>query len=351
MKGLLLSCSLIAVALLKVNYAADSKIFLATGVGNLHSELIDPTTKENNCQNTPPYPKRVTGAVGGVINDNTTPLVCGGFPYEEGIVYTDLCYTFDFAENRWSPSDIALTSPRRFGASLTLPDGRIWVTGGQGEAGTTASTEIFENGTFGPGPDMPVPKEDHCIVQLDETRTLVGGGGPISTSVFIYDWSTQEWEVKSPLRLGRRGLSCGKFETSDGLQVIFVGGEGEGYFKKTTEILNVDNDKMVAGPEMEKENYGAHMVEFEKELFLVGGTDDFFSTSDILKFNVEAMTFELTEASLKEPREVFVSMIVQNDHSIRGLLRKTTKATSGECSKTLTRLSVGGTRDLQDCER
>lgn len=97
--------------------------------------------------------------------------------------------------------------------------------------------------------------------------------------------------------------------------MIFVGGEGEGYFQKTTEILNIDEDEMTAGPEMEKENYGAHIVEFEDELFLVGGTDDFFSTSDIFKFNVETLTFELTEASLKEPREVFVSMIVQNDVS------------------------------------
>ena len=55
----------------------------------------------------------------------------------------------------------------------------MMVLGGRDEAGVTlTSTEIWEPGVgdWGPGPDLPWPLEQSCVVSLNTSHALIIGG-------------------------------------------------------------------------------------------------------------------------------------------------------------------------------
>ena len=55
----------------------------------------------------------------------------------------------------------------------------MMVLGGRGEAGVTlTSTEIWrpEAGDWRPGPDLPWPLEQSCVVSLNTSHSLIIGG-------------------------------------------------------------------------------------------------------------------------------------------------------------------------------
>ena len=76
-----------------------------------------------------------------------------------------------------------------------LPDGNLWLTGGFGNDDLPLnSTEIVDSDLkIRPGPDLPYPDYDHCMVQWNETHTMFTGGFQDPTSVRFYDWSTEAW--------------------------------------------------------------------------------------------------------------------------------------------------------------
>ena len=65
---------------------------------------------------------------------------------------------------------------------------RIWVTGGESSSFVYEITsEIFTRnesgvGNWETGPELPIALSDHCLVQIDEHRTLLSGGDASSDS-------------------------------------------------------------------------------------------------------------------------------------------------------------------------
>lgn len=59
---------------------------------------------------------------------------------------------------------------------------RIWVTGGESSPLVyEATSEVYTrnasgHGSWEPGPELPIAVTDHCLVQIDEHRTLLSGG-------------------------------------------------------------------------------------------------------------------------------------------------------------------------------
>ena len=74
-----------------------------------------------------------------------------------------------------------MISARAYSASVVLPDGRLWVTGGLDSNSILKTTEILKETCTGiwkvyKGPDLPRPLFSHCVEMLRNGNVLLSGG-------------------------------------------------------------------------------------------------------------------------------------------------------------------------------
>ena len=84
----------------------------------------------------------------------------------------------------WTTYSDDLISTGRFkSGGVVLPDGRLWLSGGEG--GSTSSSEYLEtDGTVTTGPDLLVSRKEHCTVLRSDGKVMVlGGGGSLHMKV------------------------------------------------------------------------------------------------------------------------------------------------------------------------
>ena len=87
------------------------------GVKN-YSQVVN-ISSPNQCKGLSPYPARVLGAAGDVVNGR--PIVCGGEPY------TSLCYIHNKLKDTWEfLTD--LSGEKSYIAATPL-NGSLWITG------------------------------------------------------------------------------------------------------------------------------------------------------------------------------------------------------------------------------
>ena len=105
---------------------------------------------------------------------------------------------------------------RAFAASVVLPDGRLWVTGGLGDDAILRTTEILEETTNGNwkvsrGPDLPKPLFGHCLEILRNGNVILVGGFDGKDQEDVTEefewtdkdsgkWSTKEWSALNTKR-------------------------------------------------------------------------------------------------------------------------------------------------------
>ena len=109
-----------------------------------------------------------------------------------------------------------LIVPREFASSVVLPEStRWWITGGVGSDGIAlGETEIYENGIFRFGPDLPKALKEHCMVNLNRTHVFVGGGFG-SRSAYLYEFDADVWtdlpDIPVEVRQSLFRKACGKW--------------------------------------------------------------------------------------------------------------------------------------------
>lgn len=54
------------------------------------------------------------------------------------------------------------------------------------EGNATKTTEIFENGRFRDGPDLPLGLADHCMIRVNVTHSILTGGLPRVSNTHVY---------------------------------------------------------------------------------------------------------------------------------------------------------------------
>ena len=74
----------------------------------------------------PPYPVYVNYARGGLINN--TPFLCGGRTGNDYHEHVSECYKYEQSTNEWTEL-FNLDQPWCCGASTTLKNGSVWITG------------------------------------------------------------------------------------------------------------------------------------------------------------------------------------------------------------------------------
>ena len=191
------------------------------------------------CNNWPDYLISVWNALGGLIGN--TVLICGGSGY------VDECYSLTSEK----ATLVTHMSVGRSGAtSLVLNANTLWVTGGYNVIFLASTEYITMTGTM-PGPDLPMALENHAMVAINSTCTIViGGFDGISNyaSTFFYDRNEGEWITGPSLMQARYWHAAGIVtdEVTDehiiavvgGFGFIAVaGGYGSGYSLDSTEML------------------------------------------------------------------------------------------------------------------
>src|SRR5207249_7052248 len=140
----------------------------------------------------------------------------------------------------WAPtSDMAVA---RAGASaVLLYDGRMLVTGGQTDAGVSASAERFSpnSGAFLPTPAMLHARANHTSTLLDDGRVLVAGGvgadGQALGAAEIYDPQTNSWIAAASMYRARAGHTATAL--FDG-RIVLAGGDDAGAPIHTLELFD-----------------------------------------------------------------------------------------------------------------
>jgi hypothetical protein len=187
------------------------------------SEIADLTVKgDNKCNIWPDFLFSVFRATGGLIED--TVIVCGG--YDDSYAYVDGCYSLTYEK---ATNITHMSVARGYAASIVLNDKTLWVTGGYNYGGSLASTEYVNMTGTMPGPDLPMALNEHAMVAINNTCSMVIGGdsGNTSASTFYYDHNEGEWATGPSLMQARRSHAAGIVtdEVTDENFVAVTGGE------------------------------------------------------------------------------------------------------------------------------
>ena len=134
-------------------------------IGHVDVQVVNPNQVNVSCT-LPPLPKGLYTGTGGVVDD--TIIICGGYVTTDNAPnegWTDTCQIFDNESYSWKLTE--MTSTRTGAASAPL-NGALWVTGGrpgQAPGNSVDTTEfVYPNGMVTPGPKLPMPKKNHCMV-------------------------------------------------------------------------------------------------------------------------------------------------------------------------------------------
>ena len=158
------------------------------------------------CENLPAYPGGEGPAF--VTYFNGSVLACGDAIYED----SNKCYTFDGVQ--WSEQFESLWRHCVDSSTLVVKEG-LWIfdmtkTGPGSCDPSNYASEIWTGEKFIPGPTLPsgVRAGDACVAELDASQSMLIGGNPNSSDVYIYNWDSQTWRQTTSLQQGRDRLGC-----------------------------------------------------------------------------------------------------------------------------------------------
>ena len=219
----------------------SAKLLVATGGPwdtSVYTEVLDLADESIVCDALGDYPIKVLGASGGLVNDSL-PLICGGYANQS---YISDCFIPGSAA---IDPVVKLLTPREDSAAVTMNNHRLWVTGGtqNKHTGPYSTSEIVDVLAFPPtvipGPELPEPMSDHCIVKLNASTLLFLGGNFHLTKTFFYDISTQTWTNGPYMKYARIDFGCGMMQTTNGsFMVVATGGLAN---PSKTEFLVLDD--------------------------------------------------------------------------------------------------------------
>ena len=197
-----------------------------------------------------------------------------------------------------------------------LDDRRLFITGGQSNINEPlSSTEIFDNGAFGFGPNMPLGVFDHCTVHIGMNKTLVIGGktelGVADPRAWSYDWTRDSWtELGDIMQTPREGHACAS--NSDGSKVVIAGGNSAGIPNDSVDILDTATGMFVPGPRLPVAITDGTLLLQEDGTFLyVGGYGSTISYSKFMfELNLTANTWKQRSDTLAAERTRFIGAMI-----------------------------------------
>jgi len=230
-----------------LDFGTGPSILIVTGrqrgKGKNYSQVVN-LSSPNQCNGLSPYPAKVQGAAGGVVNGR--PIVCGGEPYIQYSysTYISSCYIHNKLKDTWE--FLTDLSGEKGDMAATPLNGSLWITGGTIFSESSlryspyASTEyIHPDGSKVSGPDLPEPRYAHCAATLDDERVIIMGGKvngeyQDSKKVIIYDPKTKTFQTSFDMIYRRSFFGCALMRSpmhGNRYVILAVGGDGEFNFK------------------------------------------------------------------------------------------------------------------------
>ena len=189
-----------------------------------------------------------------------------------------------------------------WGGRVVVSGGTIWIGNGWE---SVATTDVFLpwSRTWLRASNMITPRSDHGAVALPDGRVFVTGGNVnnrLLRASEIYDPSTDSWSPAAPLPRPRTQFSMAMLP--DG-SILVAGGFGEdGQLTTSTYRYLPESDQWMAGPEMLEPRVNHSMVALpDGDLLFFGGEKSGAGTSELYDWRAHAF---FRAGVLGEPRLV-----------------------------------------------
>lgn len=281
--------------------SGEQQIFVTTGYnddGSLADSELITVGGNGGCGKPADYPSYIRGTIGGLVNGKMT--VCGGGYF---LVYSGDCFQYQPDTNEWTEFP-ALSEIRSGAASVNGPEG-LWAAGGYEGGPLKNTSEVFNEAieAWVPGPLLPNPLYDHCMVQLNSTHTAVIGGYSTMertlAETWIYNWASQTWSQQPDMRVPRDDHYCALLP--DGNILVAGGVTTDNAYTDTVEIFDMQTLTWSDGPKLPENRWGGKAVTNENgEVVLVAGRISLDFTPTLLKFTGEG--WETLTEQLALPR-------------------------------------------------
>ena len=215
--------------------------------GQSQVESFNSIEQAKQCNSIEKYPLEISGAQGGVVNDQV--VICGGSTTGSSSGAISQCYKLR-QNGQWSPLGAGLKKSRYHGAAAPVNiKGQefLWITGGEDSSNNQLKTTVIvseRSGIVSGGEELPEARSYHCMLSLGKHVMVIGGfvDGVWQKSVLVYDTENGfSYKEGPPMNHARAGLSCStmKSPAHEGRTVAVVaGGLGDG--PDSAEILDFD---------------------------------------------------------------------------------------------------------------
>ena len=233
-------------------YESDTRVFVI--------DLEDPS---NKCKNLADVPVKVEGASGILFDSN--PMFCGGFSDE--LEATCDCFTYEQSE--WV-SVVPMPTCRWYSGSAALVNqedhqSRFVIAGGSNYS-VLNKVEYYDGTSWHSLPNLPTPKEQHCLVAINETVLLSIGGSPLGNTTSFYNAELNQWLPGPELPAARYLASCTMVHWKNPVdghldQVIVVAGSR---VTSSVDLLYINDISLgwQPGPELPLKVYGSVLIEY-----------------------------------------------------------------------------------------
>ena len=272
-----------------------------------HVEVIN-TNRIESCPNLPKrFPHFTYDAIAMTYHDKI--VICGGLTEYD---YTSDCHAYDYKSNDWVLEPFQLL-PLRFSAvSVEIRPDEWMILGGESPGDTLKDTQVFKNGQFFQGPDLPIPLRDHSGVMLDPNRLFISGGG-FNNRTFILDINTEQWtEVANSYGYNEdyeKPISGTFFNsTANEIQVAMIGRFG----LIGLQVYSPRNDEWRIGFELPQLFRSVAIQQGPNSFIIIGGDTGNGYSGDIYHFDEDGLKV-VKENVLAISRRSHIAMPIPED--------------------------------------
>jgi len=192
--------------------------------------------------------------------------------------------------------------------AVSMPDG-VYVLGGYIDEEHLDTSSYLPTGSFQweSGPTIPGGSSDSCVVAISETKFGIIGGKPDTSRVSEYDIETGEWTEWPSLSQGRYGHSCALL----GDKIVLSGGfSDDGYYLKTTFILDFGLGEERLGGDMSVERIYFGMIAVEDKIVAFGGEYGSDYWDSVEEWDPTTEQWSVRDEGMEAARTYFGSVLV-----------------------------------------
>lgn len=152
------------------------------------------------------------------------PIICGGLSEDVAITR---CYKYDPVVDSWQESGELLVGAAAGASSVLVPNKGWFIFGGDGNSLTRSQKLQHPDSLWELGPDLYLSKSvtGTCIVQLNDTLSVLLGGSIDPHGIVSLDWKTSTFTKMEEKLIKRRWKSaCALVKSKNGDPLVAVAG-------------------------------------------------------------------------------------------------------------------------------